>query len=467
MIMKSKLSRRSAIKLISLSMVTTSLLHASNKNKDNKFTTKKKILILGAGSSAIIMLSNLQKSMPNADITIIAPNEKHLYQPGQLYVATGIYDNEDIFKDNADFISQDVRWIKEKVTEFLPDENAVLTDTKQKVIYDYLIVAMGTQYHYEHIKGLKQSDIGTNNIASVYLNDTDKGTAKGGTLTWKWLNELKEASKEKKQTVIFSKPRGLLKCGAVAQKIMYLSADYLKKQNLSANYIYSSTSSRLFGAKIVSAALDKAQKEYDTIKNLFKHELIEIDIHKKIATFKHKYQIKSGWDDDFKEWENIEDKQDIVKVNYDFIHIVPAMSAPDAVVNSPLANNNGMFKGWLDVEDETLQHKKYKNVFGIGDVCGTPLGKTIPSASHQAKVILKNLKLAINKKELTAKFDGHSVCPIKVGFGKVVMAEFNYTGLTPSFSYIDASEPSWLWWIYDVYMAKPLYWNVVLPARLS
>ncbi|MDF1882642.1 NAD(P)/FAD-dependent oxidoreductase [Sulfurimonas sp. SAG-AH-194-C21] len=463
---KNILSRRNAIKLASLSIVTASALSANWGEAPKKSVTKKKILIVGGGSSAIIILSTLLKSIQNPDITIIAPNEIHLYQPGQLYVATGIFDNDEITRDNADFIPKSVTWIKEKVEKFLPEQNAVITDNDKKVSYDYLIVATGTQYRYEYIKGLTQEDIGTNNLASVYINDTDKGTAEGGPLTWKWLNEIKEASKERKQTVLFVKASGMLKCGATAQKIMYMSADYLKKNGFSANYIYSTTSSRLFGSKVVSGALEKAQEKYDTIKNLYKHNIIAIDVKNKIATYEYKYQIKEGWDPDFKEWESIEDKRDIIEVKYDFLHLVPHMSAPDALVNSPLCKKEGMFKDWLEVDEETLQHIKYENVFGIGDVCGTPLGKTIPSAQHQAKIVLKNLQSVINKKELQAKFDGHSVCPIKVGFGEVVMVEFNYSGLNPSISYLDASKPSWLWWIYDVYAAKPLYWNGVLPARI-
>ncbi|MDF1877783.1 NAD(P)/FAD-dependent oxidoreductase [Sulfurimonas sp. SAG-AH-194-L11] len=463
---KNSISRRNALKYIGLSVAATSALHANWGEAPKKSATNKKILIVGGGSSAIIILSTLLKSMQNPDITIIAPNEVHLYQPGQLYVATGVFDKDEITKDNADYIPKSVHWIKEKVEKFLPEQNAVITDNAKKVSYDYLIVATGTQYRFNYIEGLTQDDIGTNNLASVYINDTDKGTADGGPLTWKWLNEIKEASKERKQTVLFVKASGMLKCGATAQKIMYMSADYLKKSGFGANYIYSTTSSRLFGSKIVSGALEKAQTKYDTIKNLYKHNIIAIDVKNKIATYEHKYQIKEGWDPDFKEWESIEDKRDIIKVKYDFLHLVPPMSAPDALVNSTLCKKEGMFKDWLDVDEETLQHTQYENIFGIGDVCGTPLGKTIPSAQHQAKIVLKNLQSVISKKELQAKFDGHSVCPIKVGFGEVVMVEFNYAGLNPSISYLDASKPSWLWWIYDVYAAKPLYWNAILPARI-
>jgi sulfide:quinone oxidoreductase len=35
-----------------------------------------------------------------------------------------------------------------------------------------------------------------------------------------------------------------------------------------------------------------------------------------------------------------------------------------------------------DVDHETLQHRKYPNVFGIGDVCNLPTTKTFWGGFH-------------------------------------------------------------------------------------
>ena len=60
---------------------------------------------------------------------------------------------------------------------------------------------------------------------------------------------------------------------------------------------------------------------------------------------------------------------------YDFIHVAPPMSAPDVLKNSksPIVDE----AGYLDVNKDYLQHKKYPNIFGIGDCSNLPTSKTV------------------------------------------------------------------------------------------
>jgi sulfide:quinone oxidoreductase len=80
--------------------------------------------------------------------------------------------------------------------------------------------------------------------------------------------------------------------------------------------------------------------------------LIKIDREKRVATFKNSTGT-AGFE-------------------FDFLHFVPPQTAPEFVRTSDLANA----AGWLDVHKTTLQHNKYPNVFGLGDVAGLPTSKT-------------------------------------------------------------------------------------------
>lgn len=104
------------------------------------------------------------------------------------------------------------------------------------------------------------------------------------------------------------------------------------------------------------------------------------------------------------------------------IHITPPMKAPDVV--KPLADPSG----FMSVDKETLQHKIYKNVFGIGDCTNAPTSKTAAAVAGQAGVVEKNLKSVMNGKKLTAKYDGYASCPLVTGNNKCVMIEFDYDG---------------------------------------
>ena len=460
------LSRRDALKLMGISPIAAGVLASSSSSSISSAQAADvtgKIVIVGGGAGAIMAAARLSSGISNPDITIIAPNEFHIYQPGQVFQAAGLYTHEDLIKPNSDFIPSDVKWIKDEVASFDPENNTLVTRDGQDISYDYLVVAAGIDYHYDWIRGLKEEDIGTHGISSVYLNHFEKGTTEGGSITWDWFNALKEASAsgEKKPRVIYTQPNTAIKCGGAPQKILYLSADHLKKEGLSAEYTFATAGGKLFGLKPIADSLHEVQKQYDTITNKFKHNLIAIDKYAKIATFEHTYEIKGAYDEELEEYDTTT-KRELVELEYDFIHVVPPMTAAKAVHKSLLGWQKGTGKGWLEVDKETLQHRRFKNVFGIGDVCGIPMGKTGGSARHHAPIMVSNLIAEMQNKELTEKFDGYTVCPLKVEYGKIIMAEFNYDGLAPSVPFLAPENPSRLWWFFDLHMLKPMYWYLMM-----
>lgn len=459
------MSRRDALKVMGISPIAAAAIATASTGSITKAEAsdaKGKIVIVGGGTGGIMAAARLSRALSNPDITIIAPNEKHIYQPAQVFVAAGETTTQSIIKDNKDFIPSDVKWIKDEVKTFDPDNNKVITRAGEEISYDYLVVATGLQYHYDWIKGLSVEDIGKHGISSVYLNNAEEGTAKGGDITNAWFKDLHQASKDgKNPKVICTQPATPIKCGGAPQKILYLSDDYLKRDGLTADFIFATSSSSLFGVPSVRETLEKVvQPYYGNITNKFQHNLVAIDVENKVATFEYKYELKGEYDEDLGEYDIIK-KTDSVTMEYDFIHVVPPMSAPDAVVNSSLGWQQGSAKGWLEVDQETLQHRRYKNVFGMGDVCGIPKGKTGGSARHHGPVMVGNLLAQMQNKELKEKFDGYTVCPLKTRYGRIIMAEFNYKGEAPSFP-LAINKERWMWWAFDLYAIEPMYWNLMM-----
>ena len=437
----SGMSRRDALKVMGISPVAASVLASTAPAASAQAAdVKGKVLIVGGGSGAIMALARLHRAISKPDITIIAPN--------------------DIVKPNSDFIPDDVKWIKDEVATFDPDNNRVTTRGGEVVAYDYMVVATGVVSHYDAIEGLSEADIGTNGIAGVYLNDPEAGTARGGEITWQWFNDIKAAAKNGRPKVLYTQPNTPIKCGGAPQKILYLSADYLKKEGLSADYVFTSAFPNLFFLKPIAEALEKTQERYDKITNFFGYNLAAIDVKAKVATYVHAYETQE-YDEDLEEYETVS-KVDRIEMPYDFIHIVPPMSPPDAVVNSALAWQKGNAKGWLEVDQFSLQHRRYPNVFGIGDVCGIPMGKTGGSARHHGPVVQDNLIAVMQGKKPEAKFDGYTVCPLKTQYGEIVMAEFNYDGFAPTIPFLAPEKPRRLWWVFDLYMLEPMYWYLML-----
>ncbi len=457
------MSRRDALKVMGLTGGAALMMGAPTSAEAGPKTDKQvKVVIVGGGAGGIMALARLHRAMPNADITIIAPNKVHLYQPGQVFVAAGLYTHDDLLYDNSSFIPDDVNWVVDEVTHFDPDTNKVTTRAGKEIGYDYLVVATGIVYHYDKIKGLTEEDIGKNGISSVYLSDLENATTRGAEATWTWFNDLKKAAASgKKPTVIYTQPATPIKCGGAPQKILYLSADYLKKEGLGANYIFATNGGKLFSLPTIDASLQETQKQYDTITNKFKHNLVAIDTANKVATFEHTYEIKGEYDAELEEYDMIT-KKEMVEMKYDFIHIVPPMAPPKALAESKLGWQKGSAKGWLEVDPKTLQHRRYPNVFGIGDVCGIPKGKTGGSARHHGPVLTENLVAQVKGEKLPGVFDGYTVCPLKTDYGHIIMAEFNYDGLSPTIPFLDPATPRWFWWAFDLYMLKPMYWHLML-----
>ncbi len=88
--------------------------------------------------------------------------------------------------------------------------------------------------------------------------------------------------------------------------------------------------------------------------------------------------------------------------------------------------------GYLNVNPQTLQHKKYDNVFGVGDVLNVPTTKTFYAGVSQVAVVRNNIERKINGLSLNAKYDGFSEAPLFLSNNKVTWASHLYNGVTSS-----------------------------------
>ena len=66
-------------------------------------------------------------------------------------------------------------------------------------------------------------------------------------------------------------------------------------------------------------------------------------------------------------------------MSFDMMHVCPPQTAPDFIRVSPLADA----VGWVDVDQSTLRHKTFTNIWGLGDVMNAPNAKTAAAAPHE------------------------------------------------------------------------------------
>lgn len=393
------------------------------------------ILIVGGGNAGISVAARLLNNRKNLDIAIIEPSENHYYQPAWTLVGGGTFNIKDTIRSESSVIPKGAKWIKDFVTGFEPDKNILHTKSGNSYSYDYLVVAPGIQLNWSAVKGLPET-LGKNNVTSNYSFDL-------APYTYECLQSMKPG-----MTAIFTSPSTALKCGGAPQKIMYLAADYFRKQGLrgKVKVDFSTAGKVIFGIKKYADQLQKVVDGYG-IETHFRHDLIAIDGEKKLATFK------------------VTDENGVsteITKHFDMIHVTPPQSAPDFIRNSPLANENG----WVDVDKYSLQHNKFKNVFGLGDATSTPNAKTGAAVRKQSPVLVKNLLALIDGKAMPAKYTGYGSCPIVVGYGKLILAEFDYENTPKETFPFDQSKPRWSMWVLKKYILPWLYWHRILKGTI-
>lgn len=388
------------------------------------------VLIVGGGNAGISTAAQLLRKKKDLQVAIIEPSDKHYYQPAWTLVGAGVFDINRTIRSEASVIPQHVTWIKEAAAYFDPEKNTVLTTGGNVYSYDYLVVAPGIQLNWDAVKGLKET-IGKNGVTSNYSFNY-------APYTFECLKNIKPGD-----TILFTAPSTPTKCGGAPQKVMYMTADYLRKKGIlkKVKLEFVSGGSMLFGIKKYAESLQKMVDKYGIALH-FKYDLIAIDGEKKQATFK----LLSGWGGV------------TVTKKFDMIHVTPPQSAPDFIRNSPLADA----KGWIDVNKFTLQHVKYQNVFALGDATNTPNAKTGAAVRKQVPVLVNNLIALMQHKTLTGKYSGYGSCPLTVGYGKLVLAEFGYDNKVMETFPFDQSKPRRSMWLLKKYILPWLYWHKIL-----
>ena len=146
---------------------------------------------------------------------------------------------------------------------------------------------------------------------------------------------------------------------------------------------------------------------------------------------------------------------------FDMLHVAPPMGAPDFVKQSPLADAGG----WVEVNRSSLQHVRYPNVFSLGDASSLPTSKTAAAVRAQAPVLVANLMAVANGKAPSASYDGYTSCPLITGYGRLMLAEFDYD-LKPceTFPFDQGKERLSMYWL-KKYAMPVIYWQGLVRGR--
>ncbi|KIN73484.1 bifunctional protein tyrosine phosphatase family protein/NAD(P)/FAD-dependent oxidoreductase [Sulfitobacter guttiformis] len=394
------------------------------------------VVIVGAGAGGIAAAASLKSRKPGLEIAIIDPADIHYYQPGWTMVGGGIFAAEETSRTMGSLIPKDVHWIKAAVAAFEPENNAIILEGCRVVKYGRLIVCPGIKLDWDSVEGLVET-LGQNGVTSNYRYDL-------APYTWQLVERMKQGR------AIFTQPPMPIKCAGAPQKAMYLSGDAWHRRGVLDNIDieFNTAGGVLFGVKDYVPALMEYVKKYDASLNFF-HNLIAID-----------GAAQKAWFDVSKPDTPVER----VEMEFDMMHVCPPQTAPDFIRVSALADA----AGWIDVDQATLRHKTYDNIWSLGDVMNAPNAKTMAAARIQAPVVAENIIADMRGGNPVAQYNGYGSCPLTVERGKIVLAEFGYGGvLLPSFPkvVIDGTKATRAAWFLKEKILPPVYWKGMLKGR--
>ena len=279
-----------------------------------------------------------------------------------------------------------IRYLNDKVTgiDVASKTVTIRESSNLKLKYDYLIIALGTEYSFEEINGFREN-------GGFNLYDAEQVT------------KLRERVLSlKKGTIAICITSIPYKCPPAPYEASLLINDILVK-----NGTRDSIDIHIYTPTPISLPIAGAKVSQD-VTNLLNHSHINFHpLHKiKAVLNMEKIEFENG------NW-----------ANYDLLIGIPSHKIPEVIRNSGLITHG---QNWINADKFSLR-TDFENVFAIGDVTEIKVNENvaIPKAGvfaeAQAKVVSQQIVDDIKNdknKQSSSRFDGKGFCFMEVGNGK-------------------------------------------------
>lgn len=349
-------------------------------------TKKKRVVILGAGTAGTMVASKLSKKHKEFEVKIVDQYEKHYYQPGFLFYPFGIYKEKDIIKTKRQFIPKSVKYIQKAIGKISADDKRVILGDGEEMKYDILVIATGTKINPEETPGLKDGEW----HKSIFDFYTFEGASKLREKLSSWRGGVLVVN-------IVEMP---IKCPVAPLEFSFLADDFFKKKGIrdKVTIKYVTPLDGAFTKPKASQSLGHLLKEknIEIIPN-FGTERVDAEAKKLVS------------------YENQE-------LRYDLLVTIPTNMGDKMLERSGLGDE----LNFVPTDKHTLQSKKHKDIFVIGDATDLPASKAGSVAHFQVETLVNNVVNYVNGNPLEESFDGHANCFVETGNNKALLIDFNY-----------------------------------------
>lgn len=348
----------------------------------------KHLLILGAGTAGTLMANHLRRRLSRSEwrLTVVDRSDRHLYQPGLLFLPFGTYEESQVIRPTRDFLPRGVEFRQAEVERIVAADKTVVLKGDETLSYDVLLVATGCRTAPEETEGMLGPKWRVN-VHDFYT--LDGARALRDTL----------AAFEGGRVVVHVNEMPI-KCPVAPLEFTFLADTFFRERGLrdKVSLTYVTPLSGAFTKPKASKKLGHllGDKGIDLVAD-FVAEKVDQD-NDKLVCF------------------------DGREVPYDLLVTTPTNMGDEAVRRSGLGDD----LDFIPTHKHTLQSLQHPDVFVIGDATNLPASKAGSVAHFESETLAENVLRHIRGEPLEEGFDGHSNCFIESGNGKALLIDFNY-----------------------------------------
>lgn len=344
-----------------------------------------RILIVGGGTAGTILGNNLARRLSGeirsgkARITMLSASDKHMYQPGLLYVAFGQMMPDELYRDQASLLESSIDFHVDPVEKFMLDKNRVKTKSGKTHEYDILVIATGSRIVPQEIPGLSEGSETFYSEASAVKMFKRLREFQGGRVA-----------------IVVGVPH---KCPIAPVEVTFALHDYFKARGIrdKVHMKYHYPIGRIHTIENVAIwakpEFDRMGVEYETLFNVK-----EVDVENKVVR-----------------------SEEGTETEYDLLISIPPHRGMEVVEEEGLGQG-----GWIPTDRHQLKMAGHDNVYVLGDTTNLPVSKTGSAAHFEAEVVADNIASMIKIGTPVREYDGKVYCFIETGHDSATYAMFNY-----------------------------------------
>ncbi|HEV7176852.1 MAG TPA: FAD/NAD(P)-binding oxidoreductase [Solirubrobacteraceae bacterium] len=347
-----------------------------------------RIVILGGGTAGTMIANRLLRELgDDARIVVVDRDNRHVYQPGLLFVPFGLADPDELVRPRGLQLHDGIEFILAEVDRVDTGDAKVYLTSGKRIGYDVLVIASGATLLPEETDGLT----GAGWEQSMFTFYTLDGATK-------LRDALSRLESGRLLVNIVDLP---IKCPVAPLEFCFLADWFLRERGVRGDVelMFATPLDAPFTTALASAQLGGLMVDK------------EIAVETEFSTGR-----VDGAAGKLISWEERE-------ISFDLLVAIPVHGGAPFVSRSP---GLGDELGFVLTDQRTLQSRSAPNVFAIGDATNVPTSKAGSVTHFESQTLISNIRRFLDGRELEGSFDGHANCFVETGFHKALLIDFNY-----------------------------------------